>query len=127
MSPDPPSEDSPAMSCPPESEGGTSSEAASSPEVWAGDAQQAFQTWNDRHAKLDASVPGKVTDLKSMNLDGVDLDQALTKEFLLRREENFIPRPNKPVFKHPMNDFEYESVLEAIRDNWLQNGCQSND
>ena len=39
----------------------------------------------------------------------------------------FIPRQDKPVYKHPLNDFDYEVVVDAIKDNWLNMGCQTND
>ena len=43
-----------------------------SPSVW----QEPFAGW-EREAKLDPKVPEKVTELKSLNFDGVDLDHAL--------------------------------------------------
>ena len=88
--------------------------------------QDPYAAW-EREAKLDAKVPRKVTELKSMNYDGVDLDAALKEHFLERIDENFIPRPDKPVLKHPLNDYDYEGVVDAIKEHWLAMGCQTNN
>ena len=104
----------------------TPSEAPSaesnSPSIW----QDPYAAW-EREAKMDAKVPGKVTELKSMNFDGVDLDAALKEYYLDRVEEKFIPRHDKPVIKHPLNDYDYEGVVDAIKEHWLAMGCQTNN
>ena len=103
---------------------GSESDAASSGDSpsW----QDPYAAW-ERGAKLDPNVPGKVTDLKAMNFDGVDLDHALKNHYLLRIDENFYPRQDKPVYKHPLNDYDYEAVVEAIKEHWLNMGCHTND
>ena len=62
-----------------------------------------------------------------MNYDGVDLDAALKEYYLDRVEEKFIPRHDKPVIKHPLNDYDYEGVVDAIKEHWLNMGCQTNN